>query len=125
MKQVIVVRSDLKMPKGKLAAQVAHASMMFLLKRFFDNGNGERGMLLDRNGFEWYTESGMCKVVLKADSLEKMKELHEEARCAGLEVQFVCDAGRTTFHESTITCLAIGPGDDEAVDAVTGELSLL
>lgn len=125
MKQVVVVRTDLKMPKGKLAAQVAHASMMFLLKRFFDNGDGERGILLDWNGFEWYTKSGMCKVVLKAESLEQLKKLHDEARIAGLEAQFVCDAGRTTFNEPTITCLAIGPGSDDAVDAVTGVLRLL
>jgi PTH2 family peptidyl-tRNA hydrolase len=113
------------MPKGKLAAQAAHASMMFLLKWFFDAGGDDCGIRLERKEFNWYMYSGMCKVVLKVDSLEQLEQLQEKAKAAGLQAHFVCDAGRTTFHEPTVTCLAIGPDDEAAIDAITGELSLL
>lgn len=126
MKQVIVVRNDLKMPKGKLAAQVAHASMMFLCHfAHLEDTETPFGILLTETGWKWFLESGMCKVVLCADSLEQIEQIHKAATEAGLTAHVVRDAARTTFREPTVTCLAIGPAPVEEVDAITGGLRLL
>jgi len=112
MKQVILVRQDLKMPKGKLAAQVAHASVESVLKSDKDKVN------------EW-KEEGMKKVILKVSNkieLIKYKKLAEKNK---LTVSLINDSGRTFFKKPTITCLGIGPDNDEALDRVTVELKML
>lgn len=112
MKQAIVVNHALKLPKGKLAAQAAHASV----GAFLEASAAEQQAWLDE---------GMPKVVLRVDTTEELAALLEKAQKKGLPASLIEDAGRTVVPEGTITCLGIGPAQDEAVDAVTGELKLL
>jgi peptidyl-tRNA hydrolase, PTH2 family len=112
MKQVIVVNQGLKLPKGKLAAQVAHAAVGALLE----------ASLADQQA--WLDE-GMPKVVLRAESAEDLLRLAALARERGLPSCLVEDAGRTVIPEGTLTCIGIGPAEDENLDALTGNLKLL
>jgi PTH2 family peptidyl-tRNA hydrolase len=111
MKQAIVARTDLGMGRGKLAAQVAHAS----LSAYEDTS--------DRTRKKWKGE-GQKKIVLKADSESELFRLADEAERRGLPNAIVRDAGHTQLDPGTVTCLAVGPGDDDEVDRVTGDLSL-
>ena len=111
MKQVIVARADLGMGEGKLAAQVAHASL-----QAYEEADG-------KSQREW-KGSGQKKVVLQANSESELFELSEKARLEGLPNAIVRDAGHTELEPGTATTMAVGPATDEAVDSVTGELSL-
>ena len=111
MKQAIVVRTDLGMGTGKLAAQVAHASL-----KAYDNADDETG----RN---WQT-GGAKKIVLKASGESQLRELAETARRERLPHALISDAGHTQLEPGTVTALAIGPADENLVDRVTGDLSL-
>lgn len=111
MKQVIVARSDLGMGRGKLAAQVAHAS----LSAYED---------ASRKTQKAWKGGGQKKVVVKGDSEDQLFELAEKARAEGLPHSIIRDAGHTQLESGTATALAVGPGDDEIVDKVTGHLSL-
>ena len=111
MKQAIVARADLGMGEGKLAAQVAHAS----LSAFQD--------ATERDRTAWQGE-GQKKVVLRADDERTLFELADVAEREGLPNAVVRDAGHTQLEPGTVTALAVGPGEDEVVDRVTGDLSL-
>ncbi|MDO8741497.1 MAG: peptidyl-tRNA hydrolase Pth2 [Candidatus Woesearchaeota archaeon] len=111
-KQVILVREDLQLPKGKLAAQVAHASVASLLK-------SHKGDIA-----KWKDE-GMKKVVLKVKDLDELKKYREEAQDADLVSALITDAGRTVVEPGTITCLGIGPDKEEKIDKITGKLKML
>jgi PTH2 family peptidyl-tRNA hydrolase len=124
VKQVIVVRRDLSMGKGKLAAQVAHASMKFLV----DNNEAERGdeMIIKLSPAEamWLTGS-FTKVVVGCDSEEALDALIFQAQLAEVECHPIIDAGRTEFHGvATMTCAAFGPCEAEELDKITGKLRL-
>jgi peptidyl-tRNA hydrolase, PTH2 family len=111
-KQVIVVREDLKLPKGKLAAQVAHASTSSLLKSHKDDIT------------KWKNE-GMKKVVLKVDDDKGLFKLKQQAEDAGLITALITDAGKTVVEPGTITCLGIGPDNPEKIDKITGKLKMV
>jgi PTH2 family peptidyl-tRNA hydrolase len=111
MKQAIVARADLGMGEGKLAAQVAHAS----LQAYEDAGAQARR--------EW-KGGGQKKIVLQADSESDLFELAERADIEGLPHALVRDAGHTQLDPGTTTALAVGPAGEGQVDTVTGELSL-
>lgn len=112
MKQVIVVNQSLQMPKGKLAAQVAHAAVgAFVAAR----GRAQR---------RWLGE-GMPKIVVRVPDEQALLHLYEQARRAGLPTMFVQDAGKTVLPAGTSTCLGIGPAPDEEIDQLTGTLPLL
>lgn len=112
MKQVIVVNEALKLPRGKLAAQVAHASVASLL-----GANGDQQK-------QWF-EVGMPKVVLTGDNEEEVTELYQKAVDAGLPAHIIKDAGRTVVAAGTLTCVGIGPAAKEDIDRITGHLKLL
>ena len=112
MKQVIVVNESLGLPCGKLAAQVAHAS----IGAFLEAQNSART--------EWLA-GGMTKVVLACASAEALLQLQALAVAAALPQFLVEDAGRTVIPAGTVTCLGIGPAADQAVSAITGALKLL
>jgi peptidyl-tRNA hydrolase, PTH2 family len=112
VKLVLVVRTDLGMGRGKLAAQVAHAAVAAALS----SGTPARDA--------WLAD-GQPKVVLRADDEEHLARLVAAATAAGLPVEVVRDAGRTQVPAGTVTCAAVGPAPDDAVDAVTGDLRLL
>jgi PTH2 family peptidyl-tRNA hydrolase len=111
MKQAIVARKDLGMGEGKLAAQVAHASLM----AYEDADESTRSA--------WKGE-GQKKVVLRADSESELFELAEKAKTERLPHAVVRDAGHTELEPGTASALAVGPARDDVVDLVTGELSL-
>jgi PTH2 family peptidyl-tRNA hydrolase len=111
-KLTIVVRADLGMSAGKVAAQAAHAAVAAALAN------------RRRRAFRDWTRAGQPKVVLQAGSAAELDEVVAHARSAGLPVQVVCDAGRTQVPAGTPTCCAVGPAPDDQVDAVTGDLRL-
>lgn len=111
MKQAIVARSDLGMGQGKLAAQVAHASL-----QAFEASD-------ERAGRAWKGE-GAKKVVLQVDGEDGILELADRARAEGVPHAVIRDAGHTQLDPGTITAVGIGPAEDEPVDRVTGELQL-
>lgn len=112
MKQVIVVNNALKLPKGKLAAQVAHGAV----GAFLESNEDQQQAWLDE---------GMPKVVVSAASAEELLRLEALAQESGIPNCLIEDAGRTVVPEGTITCLGLGPADDEQIDALTGDLKLL
>jgi len=111
MKQAIVARTDVGMGQGKLAAQVAHASLSA-----YEDAD-------DRVARAWKGE-GQKKVVLKGDSEQQLFELADLAERKGLPNAVVRDAGHTQLDPGTVTALAVGPGEDDLVDEVTGDLAL-
>ena len=114
MKQVIVVRSDLKMGKGKIAAQVAHASL-------------SAAEMAQRKPawYEAWKDEGQAKVVLRTQSEAELRDLFQRAKRAGIPAALVEDRGLTQVEPGTVTCLGIGPGPDGEIDAITGNLRLL
>ena len=111
MKQAIVARADLGMGRGKLAAQVAHASLSA-----YEDAD-------ERTRRQWKGE-GQKKIVLKANGESALFELADAAERKRLPHAVVRDAGHTQLDPGTVTALAVGPGRDEIVDEVTGDLSL-
>ncbi len=118
-KQVIVVRSDLKMSRGKLAAQAAHAAVEAVLE------------IIDSSHPEWmrwlreWRRTGQKKVVVKVDSEAELLKVYDEARRLGLPSSLIVDAGRTELPPGTKTAVAVGPAPAPLVDRVTGRLKLL
>ncbi len=112
MKQVIIVRQDLNLPKGKLAAQCAHAAVEAEI-------NSSR-----KKVEEWLTE-GMKKVVLKVKDLDELKKYEKLARKEKLIVSVIVDAGLTAVEPGTVTCVGIGPDDEKKIDKITKDLKLL
>ncbi len=112
MKQVIVIRVDLKMGKGKIATQVSHASLLAFLKVG----------VLERK--KWLKE-GMKKVILKVSSEKEILELYKKAKQKKLPSVLIKDAGLTQIPPGTITALGIGPAEEKKIDEITGKLKLL
>jgi peptidyl-tRNA hydrolase, PTH2 family len=111
-KQVIVVNSELALPKGKLAAQVAHAAVAAFLEA------------APKARSAWLS-AGMPKVVLKAATEAALQELQAQAQAAGIPVALIEDAGRTVVAAGTVTCVGIGPAAASELEPLTGELKLL
>lgn len=112
MKQVIVVNEELNLPRGKLAAQVAHASIASLF-------------LAEETHRHLWFEDGMPKIVLAGDNPAHLAELFEKCQALDLPAYLVKDGGKTVIAPGTITCLGIGPASAELVDQVSGALKLL
>jgi len=122
LKQVIVMRNDLNMRKGKMVAQGSHASGMFLVHRMLNAKSGLSDMARHE---KWMTE-GMAKICVRVDSEAELLEIADAAIAAKLEVFVITDAGHTEFHGvPTKTCLAIGPNEVAEIDAITAHLKLL
>ncbi|MDY5871821.1 MAG: peptidyl-tRNA hydrolase Pth2 [Candidatus Methanomethylophilaceae archaeon] len=114
-KMVIVVRADLKLSKGKTAAQAAHAAVncAFASKK------------KDPRTFDKWFAEGQKKVVLKVQDLKQLYEIKAMADASGLVNSLITDAGRTEIEPGTVTCLGIGPSTDSMLDKITGDLSML
>jgi PTH2 family peptidyl-tRNA hydrolase len=128
IKQVIVIRKDLKMRRGKEIAQGSHASMAFITSRMqlMEDGNENRtyGCEFSDNEIEWINGK-YAKICLQVSSEEELQSVYDKAKSVGLKVHMITDAGATEFHGvPTKTCLAIGPDDAEKIDVVTKHLSL-
>ena len=128
IKQVIVIRKDINMRRGKEIAQGSHASMAFLTRRLSKAGEFDNGQIhqIPLTGVELAWLDGMfTKVCLQVDSEEQLLEIYEKAKANFLEVHLVTDAGKTEFKGvPTNTCLAIGPDFSVKIDLVTGHLKL-
>jgi peptidyl-tRNA hydrolase, PTH2 family len=134
VKQVIVVRKDLNMRKGKLAAQVAHASTKVLLDRmanmYYVNDDilcNEKSLFLRRDDpwYEWLN-GAFTKVVVYVEFEDAIHALANRCHFNNVPCAIITDAGRTEFHgEPTVTCIAIGPDWADKIDKITGELPLL
>ncbi len=115
LKQAIVVRTDLGMGKGKIAAQVAHASL----------AAAEEAM--DRRP-QWYAdwkEGGQAKVVLKVSTEQELRDIYRSARASGLPGALIEDRGLTQVEPGSVTCVGLGPGPEGEIDRLTGKLKLL
>lgn len=111
-KQCIIVRDDLKLSKGKLAVQVAHAAVSA-----YELAGGDVRRA--------WKEGGQKKVVLRVATLHDLFELKESARRHGLPAVLITDAGLTEVPSGTITVLGIGPAEVNELDKLTGHLKLL
>lgn len=124
VKQVLVIRHDLKMRRGKQIAQGAHASMSFICRRLQESGSVSFDDFTEVQR-AWLT-GAFAKVCCRVNSEEELMEIYDRALDAGLEVHLITDSGKTEFHgEPTNTCLAIGPDGVDKIDAITGDLQLL
>lgn len=145
LKQVIVVRKDLSMPSGKLAAMVAHAAMSFLLSKFEGEGiawapdriaDGEyvHGVRLTAVQSRWLTELdpgledlgqvSMAKIVCQIASEAELLAVEQKAKDVGLECHRVIDSGHSHNPAGTLVCIAIGPDWPEQLGPVTGTLKV-
>lgn len=126
-KQVIVIRRDLRMRRGKEIAQGAHASTAWLaervLARLTPAGSVDRVQFSEAER-AWLTSS-FRKVTVKVGSEPELLAVYEKALEAGLAAHLITDRGLTEFGGvPTRTCLAIGPDYDDLIDPVTGDLEL-
>lgn len=139
VKQVIVMRKDLNMRKGKMIAQGAHASMKIFFDRarfsvtspftsvgdHFTEITSLEVYYLTPEMEEWIRGS-FTKIVLSVNSLEELLDIKNQAEKLGLPVAIIEDNGLTEFKGiRTVTCLAIGPADSSVIDSITGLLPLL
>lgn len=129
VKQIIVIRSDLKnkdgqkIRTGKIISQACHASISFLTRRIQASQNGP--IKLSRAEQHW-TMNGFTKICVRVDNENELLTIHKKALAAGLQSHLITDAGKTEFDGvPTNTCLAIGPDYSEFIDPITGNLKLL
>ena len=115
VKQVIVIRKDLRMGTGKLIGQACHASL----------GASELTKKRDLKLWKKWLFEGAKKVVVKVNSLDELLELEREARQLHLPASLIVDRGLTQVPPGTPTSLGIGPAEDDKVDRITGKLKLL
>lgn len=111
-KQVVVVRKDLKLGAGKTAAQAAHASVGAMQKA-------------SKTAVQLWEDEGSKKVVLKVEGMARLMELKRKASARKLPMFVVHDAGLTQIEAGTVTCIGIGPAEEERIDEVTKGLKLL
>jgi len=110
-KQVIVVRKDLNLSPGKMAAQVAHAAISAL--------DDISLSVRDR----WYADGKhQKKVVLEVADEDGLIEVMELCEVMGIPYAMIMDAGRTEIKSGTLTCVGIGPHNNELMDQITGHL---
>ena len=112
---VLVTRADLKLSKGKLAAQCGHAVMECALR-----AKKESPRSLDR-----YRREGARKIVCKVPDEESLRKILAHAKKAGLVCYLVKDAGHTEIPPGTVTVVGVGPGPRSEIDKITGDLQLV
>lgn len=111
-KQVIAVRSDLELPEGKLAAQVAHASL-------------EAALQADQDVMGAWRQAGATKIVVACEDEAALLDIAGACEKQGTPCSVVEDAGRTVVEPGTKTAVGVGPDDETRVDDVTEEYELL
>ena len=114
-KMVIVVRADLKMSKGKTAAQVAHAAVNCALA----------AKKKDPKALDMWMLNAYPKIVLKVQTEAELFEIKAVADAQNIINSVIADAGRTEIAPGSITCLGLGPDEGSKIDKVTGGLSML
>ena len=114
-KQIIVVRQDLRLSRGKLAVQVAHAAILA----------SEKARKYNPVWWSSWIHEGQKKAVVKVSTVTELVRLKEQAKQKGLPNALVQDAGLTELSPGTITTLGIGPAPSNIIDQVTSTLHLL
>jgi PTH2 family peptidyl-tRNA hydrolase len=114
-KQVIVFRADLRLSKGKTAAQAGHAAV----------SAAEWTRKHRKEWFEGWLKEGQCKIAVKVKNEKAIFELEAQAKESELPCALIIDRGLTEIPRGTVTCLGIGPAPAEMVDRITGMLPLL
>lgn len=141
-KQMIVMRRDLKMRKGKIAAQAGHACVEAVLmalsregrldqvRTIADDKGNPNWIVLDHAAgdasplTDWF-DAGVAKVCVYVDGEEALLDIAQQGRDRGFAVALIRDAGFTEFHgEATYTCLAFEPLPADRIDPITGDLPL-
>jgi len=115
VKQVIVVRTDIKMEKGKIAVQVAHAAVL----------GSEKAMKMYPKLYKIWKNSGMAKIAVRVSSLDELRQIEMEAKRSDIPVSVVQDMGLTQVDPGTVTCAALGPAMSSKLDKITSDLRLL
>lgn len=127
-KQVIVVRKDLNMRKGKMVAQGSHASMKAILDIMVDKEN-KKVLHIGMPGYEAikdWLEGRFTKICVSVNSESELVDIYNKAKEKGMVCSLITDAGLTEFNGvPTLTCCAIGPAWSDEVDEITGKLTLL
>jgi len=114
-KMVVVLRTDLKMSKGKIAAQAGHAAV----------SAAEEARKRHLQWWKKWIGEGQCKIAVKVQSEKELLDLEREAKELKLPSALISDRGLTELPPGTITCLGIGPAPTNEIDKITGELDLL
>lgn len=112
LKQVIILRKDLGLRKGKMIAQGCHAS------------RGAAKLADEQNVSNW-ERKGETKIVVGINGEENLLDLYKEMNSAGLPTKLVRDHGHTEIEEGTMTAVGVGPSQNEKIDEFTSNLSLL
>jgi len=128
VKQVIVIRKDLKMRRGKEIAQGSHASMAWLTNRIREIINHDEAYdplpikkWFSKAELEWIL-GAFAKVTLQIESEDELLEIAQQAKNAGIKTSLIIDSGRTEFDGvPTATAVAIGPDEVEKLDTITGK----
>lgn len=121
-KMVIVVRNDLGMGKGKIAAQVGHAAVLCAIESYKQK---EASLLIDSDYDRWMQEGCQKKVVVKVNTLDELNVIEAHAKNAGQVHAKITDFGLTQIEPNTVTVLGIGPAPAEKLDPIVGHLKLL
>lgn len=129
IKQVIILRKDLNMRKGKMIAQGAHASMKVFFDMMFQYGDKDQslefGIRMTPEMKDWYY-GDFKKVALSVDSEEELLEIYNKAKEADIPCSLIIDNGLTEFDSvKTKTAVAIGPDNEDKINEITGSLKLL
>jgi peptidyl-tRNA hydrolase, PTH2 family len=118
-KMVILVRQDLAMSPGKIAAQCCHATLGNYRALLHQHNRTLRGDLQ-----QWQAQ-GEPTIILQVPSANQLTALCRQANAQRIPVYKVHDAGKTQVESGTLTCATLGPADDESIDKITGSLKLL
>ncbi|KAL1850699.1 hypothetical protein Daus18300_012842 [Diaporthe australafricana] len=123
-KLILVVRTDLGMTKGKMAAQCGHATLA-CFKSISKAARAAGPASPAARLLQRWERHGQAKVALQTKSADEMQELMAKARSLGITAEVIADAGRTQIDPGSLTVLGVGPAPKSAVDQVTGHLKLL
>lgn len=114
-KQVIVIRADLEMTRGKTAAQASHAAV----------SAGEKTRKEHPEWWRGWMDEGQCKIIVKVTSEQGLLAIEKEAKALGLPSALISNMGLTELEPGTTTALGIGPAPSNLLDKVTRRLPLL
>lgn len=138
VKQIIIMRKDLNMRKGKMVAQGSHASTGLILEKLFEASYNDTGKEIKDGKYtlsieveagsslDTWIRTGFTKICVYVNSEEELLDVYKKAKSAGLPSILIQDGGKTEFNGvPTYTCAGIGPADSEDIDKITGDLPLL
>jgi PTH2 family peptidyl-tRNA hydrolase len=129
-KQVIIIRKDLNMRKGKMVAQGSHASLGVILNEIYKQRDEKKvvveGTWTSESPFHSWLLGAFKKICVSVDSEQELYDLKEIADELNIPNLIIIDSGLTEFNGvPTATCMAIGPAEEVVINQITGHLKLL